>query len=130
MDTIDTPPTTTRLDVPVLVVGAGPAGLITAIGVARHGVRSLVIERPASTSIFPRATGVSLRSMEILRSWRLDDDIRRGSWDVRPVGAQVTTLDDPAPIEFPLGFPDSTTAAISPATPAVSPQDHIEPVLV
>ena len=130
MDIIDTRPTTARLDVPVLVVGAGPAGLVTAIGLARHGVRSLVIERHASTSIFPRATGVSVRSMEIFRGWGIDSDIRRGSWRVKPVGAHVTTLDDPAPVEYPLGFSDATAAAVSPATAAVSPQDHIEPVLV
>ena len=130
MDIIDTRPTTARLDVPVLVVGAGPAGLVTAIGLARHGVRSLVIERHASTSIFPRATGVSLRSMEIFRGWGIDADIRRGSWRVKPVGADVTTLDDPAPVEYPLGFSDTASAAVSPETAAVSPQDHIEPVLV
>ncbi len=59
MDIIDTRPPAATLDVPVLIVGAGPAGLVTAIGLARHGVRSLVIERHPSTSIFPRATGVS-----------------------------------------------------------------------
>ena len=79
MQTIDARATAaTALEVPVLVIGAGPAGLVTAIGLARHGVRSLVVERHPSTSIFPRATGVSTRSMEIFRGWGLDDDIRRG----------------------------------------------------
>ena len=59
----------TTLHAPVLIVGAGPAGLVTAIELARHGVRPLVIERHPSTSIFPRATGVSTRSMEIFRSY-------------------------------------------------------------
>ena len=49
--------------VPVLIVGAGPAGLVTGIGLARHGVRSMIVERHPTTSIFPRATGVSTRSM-------------------------------------------------------------------
>ena len=78
------PTTRRRLDVPVLIVGAGPAGLVTAIGLARQGVRSMVIERHPSTSIFPRATGVSLRSMEIFRGWGIDDEIRRGGWRVKP----------------------------------------------
>ena len=55
--------------VPVLAVGAGPAGLVTGIGLARHGVRSTLVERHPTTSIFPRATGVSTRTMEIFR-WR------------------------------------------------------------
>ena len=63
METIDT--TTSAADgpavtsIPVLIVGAGPAGLVTAIGLARHGVRSILVERHPTTSIFPRATGVS-----------------------------------------------------------------------
>jgi 2-polyprenyl-6-methoxyphenol hydroxylase-like FAD-dependent oxidoreductase len=131
MDTIDTRPTTSTLEVPVLVVGAGPVGLVTAIGLARQGVRSLVIERHASTSIFPRATGVSVRSMEIFRGWGIDTDIQPVGWRVKPVGANVTTLADPPTAEIALGFSDEIAASgISPASAAVSPQDHIEPVLV
>jgi 2-polyprenyl-6-methoxyphenol hydroxylase-like FAD-dependent oxidoreductase len=119
------------LEVPVLVIGAGPAGLVTAIGLARHGERSLVVERHPSTSIFPRATGVSTRSMEIFRSWGLDDDVRRGGWRIVPRQATVSWLGDPDVIEGPLGFPDAeASAAVSPTTAAVSPQDHLEPVLL
>ena len=46
-------------DVPVLIVGAGPAGLATAIELARHGIRSLLVERRAEASQLPRATAVS-----------------------------------------------------------------------
>jgi putative polyketide hydroxylase len=132
MDRIDTRSTTaTALDVPVLVVGAGPAGLVTVIGLGRHGVRSLVVERHPSTSIFPRATGVSTRSMEIFRSWGIDDDVRRGGWRIVPRQATVQWLGDPEPVEGALGFPDAEeAAAVSPTTATVSPQDHLEPVLV
>src|SRR5262245_42697684 len=130
MDVIETPSAVATVDVPVLVVGAGPAGLVTAIGLARHGVRSLVIERHPSTSIFPRATGISLRSMEIFRGWGIDEAIRRGGRHVRPVGAIVASLTDRAPVESPLGFPDEVAAVISPTTATISPQDHVEPVLV
>ncbi len=115
----------------VLVVGAGPAGLVTAIELARQGVRPLVIERHPSTSIFPRATGVSTRSMEIFRGYGIDDAVRRGGWRIIPRQAMVTRLDDPSPIEGALGFPDEADClALSPVTAAVSPQDHLEPVLV
>jgi putative polyketide hydroxylase len=132
MDSIDTRSTSaTALEVPVLVVGAGPAGLVTAIGLGRHGVRSLVIERHPSTSIFPRATGVSTRSMEIFRSFGIDDDVRRGGWRIVPRQATVQWLGDPEPVEGALGFPDpEEAAAVSPSTATVSPQDHLEPVLV
>ena len=53
----------------ILIVGAGPAGLATAISAARGGARVLLVERHTATSIFPRATAVSTRTMEIFRSW-------------------------------------------------------------
>ena len=123
--------TTDSIRVPVLIVGAGPAGLVTGIGLARNGVRSMLIERHPSTSIFPRATGVSTRSMEIFRGWGLDEAVRRGGWNVIPRMAIASRFDDRAPAEGPLGFPDEAeSAAVSPTTAAVSPQDHLEPVLL
>ena len=120
------------MDTPaVLIVGAGPAGLVTAIGMARHGVRPLVIERHPSTSAFPRATGVSTRSMEILRTFGIEEEVRRGGWRVVPRQATVTRLDDRSPVEAALGFPDDAAClAVSPVTAGISPQDHLEPVLV
>jgi putative polyketide hydroxylase len=115
----------------VLVVGAGPAGLVTAIELARQGVRPLVVERHPSTSIFPRATGVSTRSMEIFRGYGIDEAVRRGGWGIIPRQAVVARLDDRDPLETPLGFPDvAASLAVSPVSAVVSPQDHLEPVLV
>ena len=116
---------------PVLIVGAGPAGLVTAIELARHGVTPLVIERHRSTSIFPRATAVSTRSMEIFRGYGIDAEVRRGGWRVFARGAVVRRLDDRQPIETPLGFADEAVSlAVSPVAATLSPQDHLEPVLV
>ncbi|MCA1671381.1 MAG: FAD-dependent oxidoreductase [Actinobacteria bacterium] len=39
------------------VVGAGPAGLATALSATRHGARVLVVERQPGTSTHPRAMG-------------------------------------------------------------------------
>ena len=62
--------------VPVLIVGAGPAGLSAAILLARLGVGSLVVERHPSTTDHPKARGFSTRTMEILRPWNIDTRVR------------------------------------------------------
>ena len=66
-------------DVPVLVVGAGPAGLAAAIELARHGVPCLLVERRTRLSSHPRATVLSLRSMELMRAWGLEAEVRARS---------------------------------------------------
>jgi 2-polyprenyl-6-methoxyphenol hydroxylase-like FAD-dependent oxidoreductase len=49
----------------VLVVGAGPVGLTMAAELARHGVRSRVIDRLATPSSYCRAIGVTPRTLEV-----------------------------------------------------------------
>ncbi|MDQ3787437.1 MAG: FAD-dependent monooxygenase, partial [Actinomycetota bacterium] len=51
---------------PVLVVGAGLAGLSAAMFLAMHGVRPLVVERHPTTSIYPKARGQFPHTMEAL----------------------------------------------------------------
>ncbi|KAE8372129.1 FAD binding domain-containing protein [Aspergillus bertholletiae] len=55
------------MDVPVLIIGAGPSGATTALLLARLGVRSLVISRHHSTANTPRAHIFNQRAMEVLR---------------------------------------------------------------
>ena len=45
------------IDVPVLIVGGGPAGLCASILLSSHGIESLLVEKHPGTSIYPRATG-------------------------------------------------------------------------
>ncbi|MBU9597070.1 FAD-dependent monooxygenase [Burkholderia multivorans] len=49
-----------------VIVGGGPVGLATALGLARHGVRSVVIEADDSVCQGSRAACISRRSLEIL----------------------------------------------------------------
>ncbi|CAM3691326.1 FAD-dependent oxidoreductase [Kibdelosporangium persicum] len=62
--------------VPVLVVGAGPVGLSTALFLAHHGVRSLVVEKRDGTSTLPRAPGLQARTMELFRAAGVNKEIR------------------------------------------------------
>ena len=69
-------------EVPVLVVGAGPAGLTAAIALGRYGVECPLVERRLEPSSHPRATVVSTRSMELLRSWGLEERVLAGGVEV------------------------------------------------
>jgi putative polyketide hydroxylase len=118
--------------VPVVIVGAGPAGLVAAVTLARNGIGSLLVERNPGLSPLPRATAVSTRTMELLRSWGLEDEVRAGQLDIGTVGAWAAeTLASPDGTVAPLGHPDFEQAtAASPTTLAGVPQDHLEPVLL
>lgn len=51
----------------VLIVGAGPSGLVSALLLARLGIPSIVIERNVKTDEHPKAHELNARSVEILR---------------------------------------------------------------
>jgi 2-polyprenyl-6-methoxyphenol hydroxylase-like FAD-dependent oxidoreductase len=53
------------MDTDVLVVGAGPTGLMLANQLGRRGVRALIIDRHAGPSLQTRALGVQARTLEI-----------------------------------------------------------------
>jgi putative polyketide hydroxylase len=118
--------------VPVVIAGAGPAGLVTAATLAGQGVASLLVERNPGLSPLPRATAVSTRTMELLRSFGLEAEVRAGQLDLTATGAWAAeTLASPEGTELPLGVADlAQSAAASPTTLAAVPQDHLEPVLL
>ena len=53
------------MDTDVLVVGAGPTGLMLANQLVRRGVRVLIIDRHSGPSMQTRALGVQARTLEI-----------------------------------------------------------------
>ncbi|MEN9899446.1 MAG: 3-(3-hydroxy-phenyl)propionate/3-hydroxycinnamic acid hydroxylase, partial [Pseudomonadota bacterium] len=75
----------------VVIVGAGPAGMVTALELARHGVASVVLASDLQFSQGSRAIVFTRRSMEILQQvgvahritenglpWRCGNSIYRG----------------------------------------------------
>jgi putative polyketide hydroxylase len=119
-------------DVPVLIVGAGPAGLTAAATLAEAGVSSLLVERRSATAALPRATTFTTRSMELLRAWGLEDALRAGGNEVEWVLWRSETLARAAEGEgFAIGLPTrEQSALVSPTGPACAPQDHLERIML
>lgn len=116
------------IDVPVLIVGAGPTGLVASCLLSRLGVRSLTVERHPGTTIYPRALGINTRSMEILRSLGLEAAVRRAAFHAVTVMARSTTLMDPHP-EISPSFATPPSDA-SPSEWTTCPQLELEPILL
>ena len=56
---------TARIDVDVLVAGAGPTGLMLALALARGGARVRVVDRLDGPSVATKALGVQARTLEL-----------------------------------------------------------------
>ncbi len=61
------------MDADVLIVGAGPTGLMLANQLVRRGVRVLIIDRHAGPSLQTRALGVQARTLEIYQKLSIVD---------------------------------------------------------
>ncbi|APA68273.1 FAD-dependent oxidoreductase [Janthinobacterium sp. 1_2014MBL_MicDiv] len=73
------PAATGTQHVPVVIAGGGPVGLATALGLARHGVRSVLIEADDGVCTGSRAICISRRSLEIIeRLGALDGFLAKG----------------------------------------------------
>ena len=114
----------------VVIVGAGPSGLTTAVPLARAGVRVLLVEKHPGLSIFPKATGLRPRTMEILRSWGLEEEVTTRAQPAQLAVSVRPVLTAPGPVT-PLGLPtEAELAGVSPCRVAVFPQDRFEAVLL
>src|SRR3982750_2310345 len=56
-----------RIDVPVLIVGAGPTGLVLALWLTRLGVAVRIIDKTAEPGTTSRALAVQARTLEFYR---------------------------------------------------------------
>ena len=88
-----TPNSTPRMTVDVLVVGAGPSGLFSAIELARHGVQARVIEREPEPHRQARATSIQPGTLELLADAGLADEMLAASEHLRFVRLLGPNLD-------------------------------------
>ncbi|RKS73125.1 2-polyprenyl-6-methoxyphenol hydroxylase-like FAD-dependent oxidoreductase [Actinomadura pelletieri DSM 43383] len=95
--------------VPVLVVGAGPVGMVAALVLARHGVPCVLADQGFETSDHPKLDYVNARSMEFFRRLGVAGDVRAAGvgpehpanviWSTGHAGEPITTWELPSVAE-------------------------------
>ncbi len=119
--------------VPILIVGGGPVGLAAALELARHGVRSLLLERHNSTTWHPKARNLNTRTMEIARGWgqAVHDELTAVNlppgWTSQIIYARTLAGEELGRMPT-RGFAGSGRK-VSPEVPLLSSQDVFEPIL-
>lgn len=122
-------------EVPVLIVGAGPAGMATSILLSRSGIRSLLVEKHPDTAHLPRAHIINQRTVEIFRHMGIEDRVLAAAtphhlmannvWHTSLAGLEIARLRawgaDPSRA--------SEYARTSPSPMANCPQTVLEPIL-
>jgi 6-methylpretetramide 4-monooxygenase / 4-hydroxy-6-methylpretetramide 12a-monooxygenase len=73
----------TAADADVLVIGAGPSGLLTAVDLARYGARARVVEHEPVPHRQARATAVQPGTLELLAQVGLADELLSASVHLR-----------------------------------------------
>ena len=68
-----------QLDTRVLIIGAGPTGLSTAIELGHRGIPCLVIEKNPRVGYAPRAKTTNIRTREHMRRWGIADELKRAA---------------------------------------------------
>ena len=71
------------IDTDVLVVGAGPTGLMAGVVLARRGVAAVVVDRKAGPTRESRALAVQARTMEIYDQLGLAEKVLAGAYPAR-----------------------------------------------
>lgn len=121
--------TTSR--VPVLIVGAGAAGLATSALLGKHGIRSLLVEKRREVFIYPKARNLSFRSLEILRGLGLGDEVHAVADQVSAlmVKPALNSAEEDLAIDINALFAGLDQLSPEPAA-QYCPQSRLEPILL
>jgi putative polyketide hydroxylase len=116
---------------PVLIVGAGAGGLATSALLAKHGVRSLLVEKRREIFIYPKARNLSFRSLEILRGLGLGDEVHAVADRVSDMVVKPTlnSAEEELAIDIDAFFAGLDQLSPEPAV-QYCPQSSLEPMLL
>lgn len=119
-------------DVPVLIAGAGPVGLLLSILLSRQGIKHVVVEKRSTIGVLPRARGITVRSVEILSQLGLAEGLAEGS--LRPPWTTQFVYTETLAGELLGSMPQSSAdpeyaADYSPFYTLVAAQDRVDPLL-
>ncbi|BDB26301.1 FAD-dependent monooxygenase [Cupriavidus sp. P-10] len=110
---------------PVLIVGAGPVGLTTALGLAYYGIPFLIFEEDGSLSLDTKAGTILTRTLEAFRRYGVADAVLERALRVEEIGEIER--------ETNVAHASVRTAVLREETryPFVVnlPQHHLEPIL-
>ncbi len=126
---------TKNSDPQVLIVGAGPVGLICSILLSRVGVSNRVVERRPGLHRAPQAHVISSRTMEILRAAGVDENgVRAVGAPIQDIGSVqwVHSLAGPELGRITLATPENVGKMLgsTPAPFANISQSKLEPLLL
>jgi 2,4-dichlorophenol 6-monooxygenase len=121
------------INVPVLIVGAGPVGLSAGLFLHRLGLAHRIIERRPGTQRAPAAHVVNARTFEIWRQMGVDmEAIRAATKDPADAGYVywVTKLGGDVIGRLPYERQGDDVLALTPTPLRNLSQHHLEPILV
>ena len=116
------PPTTSQ---PIAIVGAGPVGLTTALGLAHYGIPFVLFEEDDQLSIDTKAGTLLARTIEIFRRYGVADEVLGRALRVEEIGEIERATNAPTlSVRLDvLGYETRYPFVIN------LPQHHLEPVL-
>jgi 2-polyprenyl-6-methoxyphenol hydroxylase-like FAD-dependent oxidoreductase len=108
----------------VLIVGAGPTGLVLALWLIKQSVSVRIIDKTTGPGTTSRALAVQARTLELYRQLDLTDDVLQRGHKVPAINLWVKGKSE-ARISF-----ETITDGLTPYGPFIYPQDQHERLLI